>query len=175
MLVAAGAALPPRRALLLAGMFWMVVSLSTVYWAVTRTVVFDRPSVISLELVFEIGWLFTTASGLFFIGVVVISILLWLVEWLAVRRNPKAPSSDSNKEPTAREELEASTGDEGWQYLGFHDLRRTWAMQLLGGDVDAMVVCNRGGWSDLETFLDHYRGTSTPEAQRRERAKVEGL
>lgn len=75
----------------------------------------------------------------------------------------------------ARAELEAATADEGWQYLGFHDLRRTWATQLRGADADAMVVCDWGGWEDLETFLEHYRGTSTPEAQRRERAKVEWL
>jgi integrase len=75
----------------------------------------------------------------------------------------------------AREELEEETGDEGWQYLGYHDLRRTWATQLRGSEVDAMVVCDWGGWDDLETFLNHYRGTSTPEAQRREREKVEWL
>jgi integrase len=75
----------------------------------------------------------------------------------------------------AREELDAQMSDEGWQYLGFHDLRRTWATQLRGADVDAMVVCDWGGWNDLETFLDHYRGTSTPEAQRREREKVDWL
>jgi integrase len=62
--------------------------------------------------------------------------------------------------------------DPGWEHLSTHDLRRTWATQLRGADVDAMVVCDWGGWNDLETFLDHYRGTSTPEAQRREREKV---
>jgi len=35
-----------------------------------------------------------------------------------------------------------------------------------------MVVCDWGGWNDLDTFLDHYRGTHTSEAQRRERQKV---
>lgn len=73
----------------------------------------------------------------------------------------------------AREELAAE--DEMWQHLTFHDLRRTWASALRSADVDAMVVCDWGGWSDLETFLDHYKGTSTPEAQRREREKVEWL
>ena len=29
-----------------------------------------------------------------------------------------------------------------------------------------MVVCGWGDWNDLDTFLDHYRGTHTPEAQR---------
>jgi len=67
---------------------------------------------------------------------------------------------------------EEATGDRGWSFLGFHDLRRTWATSLRSADVDAMVVCDWGGWDDLETFLDHYRGTATPEAQLREREKV---
>ncbi|WP_050007278.1 tyrosine-type recombinase/integrase [Haloarcula rubripromontorii] len=67
------------------------------------------------------------------------------------------------------------TGDDGWQFVGMHDLRRTWATSLRSADVDAMVVCDWGGWDDLQTFLDHYRGTHTPEAQLREREKVEWL
>jgi integrase len=74
-----------------------------------------------------------------------------------------------------RDELAEETGDEYWQYLGYHDLRRTWATSLRSADVDAMVVCDWGGWDDLETFLDHYRGTHSPEAQRRERSKVAWL
>jgi integrase len=76
---------------------------------------------------------------------------------------------------SAAEACAEETGDVGWQELTFHDLRRTWATQLRGADADAMVVCDWGGWNDLETFLDHYRGTSTPEAQRREREKVDWL
>jgi len=59
------------------------------------------------------------------------------------------------------------------EYL--RDLRRTWATQLRSADVDAMVVCDWGDWNDLDTFLDHYRGTHTPEAQRRKRGKVDWL
>lgn len=73
------------------------------------------------------------------------------------------------------DQLEAETGEEGWSYLGFHDLRRTWASQLRSADVDAMVVCDWGGWTNLQTFLEHYRGTATPEAQLREREKVDWL
>lgn len=65
--------------------------------------------------------------------------------------------------------------DPGWQHLSFHDLRRTWATALASADVDALLVCDWGGWNDLETFLDHYRGTFSPEAQHRERQKVEWL
>ncbi|WP_254279209.1 tyrosine-type recombinase/integrase [Haloarcula marina] len=75
----------------------------------------------------------------------------------------------------ATSDLLEQTGDEGWQFVGMHDLRRTWATSLRSADVDAMVVCDWGGWDDLQTFLDHYRGTHTPEAQRREREKVDWL
>jgi len=73
------------------------------------------------------------------------------------------------------DELAAETGDEMWAHLTMHDLRRTWATSLKGEDVDAMVVCDWGGWSDLETFLEHYRGTFSPAAQRQQRAKVAWL
>lgn len=45
-----------------------------------------------------------------------------------------------------------------WAHLSMHDLRRTWATSLKGEDVDAMIGCDWGGWSDLERFLEHYRG-----------------
>jgi integrase len=70
------------------------------------------------------------------------------------------------------EELADSDGEPMWTELGMHDLRRTWATQLKGHDVDAMIVCDWGGWADLETFLDHYRGKFSPEAQRQQREKV---
>jgi integrase len=75
----------------------------------------------------------------------------------------------------ARERLRAETGDPDWQYLGYHDLRGTWATALKSADVDPMLVCDWGGWSNLETFLEHYRGDFTPDAQRRERGKVDWL
>lgn len=72
----------------------------------------------------------------------------------------------------SRETLSEATGDERWQYVSMHDLRRTWATQIAENDVDPLIVCQWGGWSDLETFLDHYRGSYSPEAQLRERDKV---
>lgn len=69
----------------------------------------------------------------------------------------------------------ADTDDPRWQYLTFHDLRRTWATQLKGAEVDALLVCDWGGWGDLETFLEHYRGTYAPDVQKREREKVDWL
>lgn len=74
-----------------------------------------------------------------------------------------------------REQLVEQTDDPDWQYLSYHDLRGTWATALKSADVDPMLVADWGGWSDLETFLDHYRGDFTPDAQRRERGKVEWL
>ncbi len=74
-----------------------------------------------------------------------------------------------------RQELYEETGEEGWLDLTTHDLRRTWATQLSESDVDPLVVLDWGGWNDLETFLDHYRGTYSPKAQRRERGKVDWL
>lgn len=75
----------------------------------------------------------------------------------------------------ARDRLAEEHNDQGWQYLSTHDLRRTWAGQLRASRVDAPVVLNWGGWEDMDTFLDHYRGEDTPEAQKRERGKVDWL
>lgn len=69
-------------------------------------------------------------------------------------------------------ELQDETGDERWRYLSPHDLRRTWAGRLAAADVDHDTALLWGGWEDLDTFLDHYRGEATPEEQRREREKV---
>ena len=74
-----------------------------------------------------------------------------------------------------RQSLAAETESNDWRYLSMHDLRRTWATQLSSCDVDPLLVVEWGGWNDLETFLDHYKGPYTPEGQRREREKVEWL
>jgi len=50
-----------------------------------------------------------------------------------------------------------------------------WAGQLANADVDETVALRWGGWNDLETFLDHYRGETTEKAKARERAKVDLL
>ena len=76
---------------------------------------------------------------------------------------------------SARDELLEETGDEGWRFLSTHDLRRTWATALADREVDPLLVLEWGGWNDLDTFLEHYRGTYSPAAQRRAREKVEWL
>jgi len=74
-----------------------------------------------------------------------------------------------------RKKLAQETGEKRWQYLTFHDLRRTWAGQLANADVDQTVALRWGGWNDLDTFLNHYRGEATEKAQAREREKVNWL
>ncbi len=75
----------------------------------------------------------------------------------------------------ARGQLADGTGEDRWRYLTFHDLRRTWAGQLANADVDETIALRWGGWNDLDTFLNHYRGEATELAQAREREKVEWL
>ena len=73
-------------------------------------------------------------------------------------------------------ELAEMTGDDGWRDVTAHDFRRTWATLLAGNDgVDALLVCQWGGWEDLETFLEHYHGSHSPEVQRRARESVDWL
>ena len=97
---------------------------------------------------------------------------------------PRPPSSASLIDITSTRTLRrwvtsaaerVDDDDTGWSYLTFHDLRRTWATALASEDVDPLLVCDWGGWNDLETFLDHYRGTFSPEAQKRARDGVAWL
>ena len=76
---------------------------------------------------------------------------------------------------SAGDQLSEETGDAGWQELSTHDLRRTWATALADAEVDPLLALDWGGWEDLETFLDHYKGAYSPAAQRRARGKVEWL
>jgi integrase len=75
----------------------------------------------------------------------------------------------------ARERCHAETGDEGWLYVGPHDLRRSWGVRLLEAGVLPSVVMEWGGWEDWQTFRDHYLAEFSPEALRRERGKVEWM
>ncbi len=73
------------------------------------------------------------------------------------------------------EAIAGQEDDEMWLEVTMHDLRRTWASSLNSADVEAMVVCDWGGWNDLDTFLDHYRATAQPEEQLKQRQKVDWL
>jgi len=69
----------------------------------------------------------------------------------------------------------AADGDDAWREVRFHDLRRTGATNLRNDDVDPLMACDWGGWNGLEPFLEHYQGRFSPEAQERERQKVDWL
>lgn len=73
------------------------------------------------------------------------------------------------------EAIAGQEDDEMWLEVTMHDLRRTWASSLNSADVEAMVVCDWGGWNDLDTFLQHYRATAQPEEQLKQRQKVDWL
>jgi len=75
----------------------------------------------------------------------------------------------------AAAKLVIETDDDAWAQVSFHDLRRSWATNLAAAGVDPILVLDVGGWNDLETFLDHYRGSYSPDAHRREREKVSWL
>jgi len=75
----------------------------------------------------------------------------------------------------ARQRCYAETGDEGWQEVGPHDLRRSWGVRVLESGVLPAVVMEWGGWSDWETFRNHYLAEFSPESLRRERGKVSWL
>lgn len=72
----------------------------------------------------------------------------------------------------AAQRCRAESGDEGWQFVGPHDLRRSWGVRLLEAGVLPSVVMEWGGWDDWDTFRNHYLAEFSPEALRRERGKV---
>jgi len=75
----------------------------------------------------------------------------------------------------AANKMEGRSQDVGWKYLGPHDLRRSWGVQLLESGVLPSVVMDWGGWEDWKTFRNHYLAEFSPEALRRERGKVPWL
>ena len=102
------------------------------------------------------------------------------VEGVTEEKEPDAPVVDRAGTTVYRwlrraaEQLQAETGDPGWQYLDVHDLRRSWGGHLLWNcGVLPAVVMEFGGWEDYETFERHYLGQITPEAQQRERGKID--
>ncbi|WP_121822856.1 tyrosine-type recombinase/integrase [Halostella salina] len=69
----------------------------------------------------------------------------------------------------------AATSDVGWNNLGPHDLRRTWGTLLVEHDVEPGLVMEWGGWSDWDTFREHYLGAYSLDAERRQMEKVPWL
>jgi integrase len=69
----------------------------------------------------------------------------------------------------------AEEEDEMWKHVTPHDLRRSWAT-LMSADIDdPLLIMDWGGWEDIETFLEHYRGSYSPAVQRRQLSKVDWL
>jgi len=75
----------------------------------------------------------------------------------------------------ARERCYAETGDEGWQFVGPHDLRRSYGVRLLESGVLPSVVMEWMGITDYETFRSHYLAEFSPEALREQRGRVPWL
>lgn len=71
-----------------------------------------------------------------------------------------------------RGELEEKTGDEGWQFLTAHDLRRTWGTQAIESGMIPTVVMQCGGWEDFKTFQEHYMGHHSDSLIAQEASKV---
>ncbi|ACM59107.1 integrase family protein (plasmid) [Halorubrum lacusprofundi ATCC 49239] len=61
----------------------------------------------------------------------------------------------------AADRIQDETGDEGWQYLGLHDGRRTFCNTLLDSDVGPLQVMQWASFDDWKTFKKHYL-TSVP-------------
>jgi len=102
------------------------------------------------------------------------------VEGITANQAPDGPVVDVSGTTVYRwvrraaERLQADTNDKGWSYLDVHDLRRSWGGHLLWNcGVLPTVVMNFGGWEDWQTFAEHYMGEITPEAQQRERSKID--
>jgi len=56
-----------------------------------------------------------------------------------------------------------------------HDLRRSWATLMIQANVENLLIMEYGGWSDIETFQDHYASIHDPEFQKDEQKKVSWL
>jgi len=66
--------------------------------------------------------------------------------------------------------------DEGWRFLGPHDLRRTWGTLLTTEyEVEPGLVMEWGGWDNWDTFREHYLGAYSLDAQKRQMEKVDWL
>ncbi len=105
--------------------------------------------------------------------------ILAMAETVADLQGPETPLVDHSTRWVQRH-LDGVTGelaedDEMWAHVTPHDLRRTWAT-LLSADInDPLLIMDFGGWEDIETFLEHYRGSYSPAVQRRELSKVDWL
>ena len=63
----------------------------------------------------------------------------------------------------------------GWSFVTAHDLRRSWATLMIQANVENLLIMEYGGWSDIETFQDHYASIHDPGFQKDEQEKVSWL
>lgn len=75
----------------------------------------------------------------------------------------------------AAEKCQERDGKEGLEYISTHDLRRSWAQQLLERDVEPGMIMDWGGWENWDTFREHYMGRYSPQAQQRQQENVPWL
>lgn len=66
----------------------------------------------------------------------------------------------------AAESIEKETGKQDWKEVSAHDLRRTWATNLVQSGVPESNVMEWGGWTDFGTFRDHYFSESDEQIER---------
>ena len=66
----------------------------------------------------------------------------------------------------------AETDEFGYQFLDFHDLRRSWGTLLVHDDVEPGLIMEWGGWESWRTFRDAYLGAYSPKAERTQIQKV---
>jgi len=66
----------------------------------------------------------------------------------------------------AAEHLRGETGEPDWDEVSAHDLRRTWATNLVQSGVPESNVMSWGGWKDFGTFRDHYFSESDEQIEK---------
>ena len=75
----------------------------------------------------------------------------------------------------AARRLQEQTGDEGWQYLGLHDGRRTFANTMLDSDISAIQIMAWGKWESWRVFREHYLSKFSEKHQHEELQKVDWM
>lgn len=68
----------------------------------------------------------------------------------------KTPRTIQNWVTDATEDLAEQTENIDWNKVSAHDLRRTWATDLIQDGVPSDLVMDWGGWEDHSTFREHY-------------------
>jgi integrase len=103
--------------------------------------------------------------------------ILAMAETVADLQGPETPLVDHSTRWVQRhlDDVTGELAEDDEMHVTPHDLRRTWGT-LLSADIDdPLLIMDFGGWEDIKTFLEHYRGSYDPAVQRQELAKVDWL